>query len=82
MLAAHLYRESRQDAWQDYTAQILHDIGCAAHAAIGAEFGRPSWMEIAQERTMDTRTGGEIRNELVEKLRARRKRRNVQKGGD
>lgn len=75
MLAGYLQVKTKQDAWQAYTAQMLWYLNSAAYKAIGAKFEHPTWMEMTNPKPRDERTGRQIIDDLVAKLRARQEKR-------
>lgn len=72
MLAGHLNERGREKAWEAYMAQMLW---YANQAAYHGEFKHPTWLEIEKKQPEDTRTGRQIVDDLVAKLRARQEMR-------
>lgn len=72
MLVGHLNECGRQRAWQAFMAQMLW---YANQAAYHGEFKHPTWLELENKKPEDTRTGRQIIDDLVEKLKTRQKRR-------
>ena len=75
MLAGFLQMQTRQDAWQAYTAQMLWHLNTAAHRMLGVKFEQPTWLEMIDPKPRDERTGRQIIDDLVAKLRARQEMR-------
>ena len=75
MLAGYLQMQTRQDAWQAYTAQMLWHLNTATYKMLGAKFEQPTWLEMINPKPRDERTGRQIIDDLVAKLRARQEMR-------
>lgn len=73
MLAGYLQMQTRQDAWQAYTAQMLWHLNKAVYWDLKLEFVQPTWLELinSKSKPRDERTGRQIVDDLVAELRAR-----------
>lgn len=75
MFAGYMAKRVRQEAWEAYTAQMLWYMNSAVYKAIGAKFEHMTWLEMTNQKPRDERTGRQIVNDLVAKLRARQEKR-------
>lgn len=80
MLAAYLRGREREEAYKDFTAQMMWYLNHAVHKMDGQKFVHPTWLDIANPKPKDTRSGMEIVDE-VKGMLLERKRKREQKGG-
>lgn len=78
MLAAYLNEQERQEAWQAYMAQMMWYLNNAMHRAMGKKFEHPTWLDMANPKPQDNRSGMEIVEDVKMMLKNRKKKR---KGG-
>lgn len=75
MLAAYLHEQERQEAWQAYTAQMLWYLNNATHQMFGKKFEHPTWLEMSETKSKDSRSGAEIVEDVKQMLIRRKKKR-------
>ena len=69
MLAAYLHEKERKEAHEAFTAQMLWYLNRVEHEKVGKKFDHPTWLDMANPKQKDNRSGEEIVEEVKSKLR-------------